>query len=241
MKKKPSIGGLERFGLTESSFRRLGNRKVEATIYLRTYDVTPTVRKLRPSKRFPHIAKRAERLIQTLRGRHPGVLFRVDGGKVSTSKAREQRPPSSLLVQGSARGIFALARSPETSLVWVTKVGNRRPRQAKPEPELGWYCVRALVAIRVEGQASGLQTTEDRFVLVRASSFEDAKKRLKRQWRGYARPYLNSGGRMVSWQLDHIVDVYDTCPTAIDPSGTEVYSKLGRRRMRPKYVWRPKF
>lgn len=44
---------------------------------------------------------------------------------------------------------------------------------------------------------------------------------------------------MVRWQLDHVVDVYDACENDIDPSGTEVYSKLGHRRMRPKYVWRP--
>jgi hypothetical protein len=46
---------------------------------------------------------------------------------------------------------------------------------------------------------------------------------------------------MVSWQLEGVVDVYSTCEKDIDPTGTEVYSKLGHRRMRSKYVWRPKF
>jgi hypothetical protein len=87
----------------------------------------------------------------------------------------------------------------------------------------------------------GKQSTEDRFVLVRASSFEDAKKRLNRQWRKYATPYLNSDGQMVSWSLDRVIDVYDIGETELDPAGTEVYSKLGQRRMRPKYVWRPTF
>jgi hypothetical protein len=82
--------------------------------------------------------------------------------------------------------------------------------------------------------------TEDRFVLVRASSFEDAKKRLKQQWRKYANPNLNSDVKMVRWTLDKIIDVYDTGETEIHPDGTEVYSKLGRRRMRPQNVWRPK-
>jgi hypothetical protein len=76
--------------------------------------------------------------------------------------------------------------------------------------------------------------------LVRAASFEDAKKRLRKQWREYAKPYLNSEGQMVSWHLDRVLDVYQTCEADIDPAGTEVYSKLGHRRMRSKYVWRPK-
>lgn len=45
---------------------------------------------------------------------------------------------------------------------------------------------------------------------------------------------------MVSWQLDHVVDVYFIDEKNIDPSGTEVYSRLGNRKMRPQYVWRPK-
>jgi len=75
--------------------------------------------------------------------------------------------------------------------------------------------------------------------LVRAASWQDAKKRLERHWREYATPYLNSEGEMVSWSLDRVIDVYETGETQIDPAGTEVYSKLGKRRMRPEYVWRP--
>ena len=76
-------------------------------------------------------------------------------------------------------------------------------------------------------------------MLVRAASFEDAKTRLRRQWRECASPYLNSEGRMVSWQLDHVTDVYSTGETEIYPAGTEVYSKLSSRRTRAKYTWRP--
>jgi hypothetical protein len=85
-----------------------------------------------------------------------------------------------------------------------------------------------------------MQMTEDRFLLVRASSSEDAKKRLRQLWKEYAAPYLNIEGQMVSWSLDKVIDVYETGETEIDPAGTEVYSKLGQRRMRREYVWRPK-
>jgi glycerol-3-phosphate O-acyltransferase len=84
-----------------------------------------------------------------------------------------------------------------------------------------------------------MQHTEDRFVLVHASSWQDAKRRLRQQWRDYATPYLNSEGQMVSWWLERVVDVYETGETQIDPAGTEVYSRLGSRRMRPEFVWHP--
>jgi len=232
-----SVGGLEQFGLNESSFRRLGNQKAQALVFLRTYDLTPAVRRFPPSKRLSYMAARAEKWIETLRRKYPRLLFRVNEG--TKGSRNRKRPASSLSVQCSAREILGLARSAEIQSVWVTKVGNLRSRLTKPAVALAWYCVRAFVVIQVEGATSGLQTTEDRFVLVRASSFEDAEKRLRNQWREYARPYLNSEGRMVRWQLDHVVDVYDACENDIDPSGTEVYSKLGHRRMRPKYVWRP--
>jgi hypothetical protein len=77
-------------------------------------------------------------------------------------------------------------------------------------------------------------------MLVRAMSFDDAEKRLRRKWREYASLYLNPNGQIVSWSLDRVTDVYDTGETEIDSAGTEVYSKLGQRRMRPEHVWRPK-
>lgn len=122
---------------------------------------------------------------------------------------------------------------PGVSNVHVDAVSGMRKQRESREAR-NWYCVRGLVAIVVEGQATGMQGTEDRFLLVRAQSFEDAERRLKNTWREYAEPYLNSSGRMVSWRLESIVDVYHLFDTDLDPTGVEVYSKLGRRRLRPE-------
>jgi hypothetical protein len=69
--------GLERFGLHEASFARLGGRKVQAYVHLRTYDVTAAVRRLRPSKRLRYMASRVDRWIESLRRLHPQVSFRA--------------------------------------------------------------------------------------------------------------------------------------------------------------------
>ncbi|PYU20462.1 MAG: hypothetical protein DMG32_22280 [Acidobacteria bacterium] len=119
---------------------------------------------------------------------------------------------------GPAREVLHLLDARAVSSIHVTKVAGHDRRPARKSP-LSWYCVRALVVIRVEYATSGMQNIEDRFVLVRASSAEDTKKRLKHQWHEYARPYLNPNGEMVSWQLDHIADVYQHSRPKLTPRG----------------------
>lgn len=233
------VSGLDLFGLQAASFRRLGNRKVRAFVYLRTYDVTTAVKRLPPSKRFSYMASRVDKWIAGLRLLYPELRFQVKGGVSAGRVRRWSQLPTTLQVQATAREVLALANASGVSSVYVTRIAGHRRRSLQKRP-VAWYCVRATVVIRVEGATSGLQTTEDRFILVRAASSHDAKKRLKKQWREYAIPSLNSNGQLVSWSLEKVTDIYDTWETEIDPAGTEVYSKLGHRRMRPEYVWRPK-
>jgi len=233
------VTGLEELKLTESSFRRLGSREVRAFMHLRSDDVTPAVQRLPPAQRFAYMSARADRWADGLRHRHPGLSLQRGYGQWSASGARRwPHLPRSLLFRGPARELLAIAGSSGVRSVHVAKVAGYRRRSRNSK--LAWYCVRALVVIRVEQARSGVQNTEDRFVLVRASSFQDAKKRLRQQWREYVAPYLNSDGQMVSWSFDKVIDVYETGETEIDPAGTEVYSKLGKRKMRSEYVWCPK-
>jgi len=104
---------------------------------------------------------------------------------------------------------------------------------------LGWFSVLGVVAIQVEGQVKDSLDLEDRLMLVKANDPEDAQRRLQRMWSRYAEPYMNSAGYLVRWQLISVRDVYTLPDEAIDPRGTEVYSKLRRARMQPEYRWRP--
>jgi len=80
---------------------------------------------------------------------------------------------------------------------------------------------------------------EDRLVLVRAKSEREAEARLSRKWRAYSKPYLNPYGELVRWKLTEIRDVYELFDDEIDPSGTEVYSRIRTRRMRRGDRWMP--
>ena len=233
------VTGLEEFELTDSSFRLLGNREVRAFVHLQTHDVTRAVQRLPISQRGQYMVARAQHWIDGLRRRYPGLLLQKSDAEAYGSGVRRwSRLPHSLLFCGPAREVLAIAGAAGVRSVHVAKVAGYPQRRPRKSP-LAWYCVRALVVVCVEEATAGLQYTEDRFVLVRASSFEDAKKRLRQQWQEYATPYLNSEGQMVSWSLDKVIDVYETGETELNPCGTEVYSKLGKRRMRPEYVWRP--
>jgi hypothetical protein len=225
------IAGLESFGLRATDVRRLADRKCHVSISLRTYEVTPAVLRLRPPERHPYLEARVRRWLPTIE--------RALSGRVLEC-IPNRRLPSRIETDATLREISKVARLPGVEYVHPLKIAGfrRRPHRAA---KLCWYCVRARVAVQVEGMATGVQTIEDRFVVVQATSSDDAGRRLGKPWAEYAKPYLNSKGCLVRWQLEKVVDVCSTGEEALDPRGTEVYSRLYGRRMKPEFVWKPAF
>jgi len=131
-----------------------------------------------------------------------------------------------------------LRKVPGMSYVWIRRVEGLKRVAAKPGDE--WYAVRGRVMIQIEGQRKGLQKFEDRIVLVRARTYEEAERRAMREFKAYAQNvYLNSRGRKIRWQLEKIVDMYETDLKDLDPKGTEVWSSLHSRRIRREFEWHP--
>lgn len=224
------ITGLDAFGLVSTELPRLGARAVLAYVHLKTYEITPAVVRVACRDRHRYLLQRAERWIERLRRLFPGRSFGIRS---------DTAIPSSLGVRLRAHEVAEVARQPGVRSIHVAQIKSRRRRQTLLR-ENEWYCVRARVAVQVEGQSKGLQTIEDRFIVVRARSFQDAEKRLTQEWREYASPYLNGDGRLVRWQCEKIVDVYSTSETDLEAKGTEVYSKLSTRRMKTRYAWNPR-
>lgn len=119
-------------------------------------------------------------------------------------------------------------------------VEGRKKRNPRPQKSLDWYAVKGIYAIQVEGAIKGMQSYEERILLVRAMSFDEAKKKAWKESENYVDPYLNSNGEVVRWQLEKIVDIYWTSIEEFDPNGTEVFSALYQRRMKPAYEWHPR-
>jgi uncharacterized protein DUF4288 len=222
--------GLENFNLIPSAFFRLRNRTATIRVYLKNRDINAQIVSLEPNKRRLYQAIRWKRWSAQLQKTFPAATFTPDS---------PSGPPSSLATTLSIREIKRLVDLPCVHSILVKHISGYTRRRKLQHP-LSWFCLRALVAIQIEGQTHGNQSIEDRFVIVRALSAKDAKRCLQSEWLDYATPYLNSDSRLVRWNLEKVVDVYEMIGDEINPKGTEVYSRLRSRRMKPAYQWQPR-
>jgi len=107
-----------------------------------------------------------------------------------------------------------------------------------------FFCIKMTVAIQVEGAKKGLQTYEERYVLVKAKSSEEAYKKIERHSKHYEKPYLNAQGQLVRWKVESLDDCYVTDIVNSDdmnePGGAEVFSVLKRRKLTSKRYWNGK-
>jgi hypothetical protein len=218
---------LDRLGITSAALARL-RRRIRVDVRLRAYAVTATVARLSAPERHPFLRRRATRWLAGLYAAFPAAGWKV------TEDSRGI--PHALHGRVAAKDVATLAKRPGVEAVTVTSIPGYRLRRTRAAQRT-WFCVRGSVAIQIEGQRAGLQSTEDRFMLVRATSAADARRRLRRLWREYATPYVNPFGELVRWQLERVTDVYDILEDELDPDGAEVYSKLSNRRMRAEFVW----
>jgi len=223
------VRGLDAFGLALGDLRRLRDRVCHLSVNFKTYEIVPALLRVAPARRHEYLRARVEKWVAGLR-RLPGG----DGLKL------EPNGSLPLSAAGPARvsDIAALSALRGVDYVFISKIRGLR-RSPTATRRMSWYCVRGNVALQVEGQKTGMQVVEDRFVVTRATSFEHAVRRLRTEWASYSRPYLNPEGRLVRWQLEHIKDVYLIDDLEQLPDPTEVYSRLSSRRMKQEYVWIP--
>ena len=220
------IIGLSEFGLTARALRSTPQRTVTYCIQLRGPQLGP-LKHLTPSQRNRSLAAHLKGSIAALTQGHHFTSF----------QPRSTRRPWSIDAVSDARAFLALARSPHVRSLSVSKVSGARRRTRAQGPLL--FTVRARVVVQVEGQSRGMQTVEERFITVRASTEAEALRALRPMWRLYAEPYLNPYGQLVRWHLEEVLEVYRTYDSQLSPSGTEVYSRLSSRRVNPGLVWRP--
>ncbi len=150
------------------------------------------------------------------------------------------KPHASFTATLQANRLSKLLKEKNVWYVSLLEVEGMKKTKQRSKKPLDWYAVKGGYAIQVEGQTNGLQGYEDRILLVKATSFDDAEKKAWKESKIYAEPpHLNCYGEMVRWQLEKIVDVYWTDIVELDPNGTEVFSALKDRRMKPEYEWHP--
>ena len=226
--KKPLIFWLDEFGLSLGQLTSLGSAKIKLHVHLRHIN-EKTLFNFKPSQRIEKMKRHYELLLSRVKKKWSDGPLDVDYTK---------RQPRGFSAFVEARRISRLLQLPEISSIWLDEIPGRKRVSAKPEER--WFSVKARFAIQVEGQRTGMQSYEDRIVMVRATSIQDAENKLQPEFEQYGTPYLNPHGYMVRWKFERVLDVYEVGDEKIDPRGVEVFSLLAQRRMKPKYMWKAK-
>lgn len=224
---KPSIYGLDKYGLTLKELLALKERLISVRAHICYADRSPLFR-FPPETRRKKSSDMQIDLFKKLREIWPSDDFEIIGSKTR---------PGGLSGQIKAADLPKLLKKNIVAHIWVENIDGIKKR--KPEKKKLWFAVKAHFAIQIEGQTSGYQDVEERTVIVKAYDCNDAKKRLMKDFREYDSPHLNKYGYMVRWHFEKVVDVYEIIENTIDPNGTEVYSEFIRRRVKPELEWHP--
>lgn len=222
-------------GLNEWVFTKKINpnkRQAEVSIYLK-YPPIKTLLSYSP-------AERKDRIKQLLSGHLNKLLntIQVDNYTLigSTSKPRgiTTTIPFSLLKK--------IAKMPYVGLVFIINI--RHAKKLKPAKKAhSYYCVKMTVVCEIEGRKKGFQTMEERFVLIKANSFEQAYKKMEKQKKAYEEPYLNAYGECVRWKIERFDDCFLTDIHTLEdlnaPEGIEVFSafKPHKRKITSLHYW----
>lgn len=123
--------------------------------------------------------------------------------------------------------------------IFINKISSAKKKRVRASKS--FYCIKMTVAIEIEGLEKGMQTFEERFVIVKAKSQDDAYLKMEKQKKSYGKPYLNSDCRQVRWRVESFDDCYETGVIKLsefnNPEGVEVFSKLKSRKLTPERIW----
>lgn len=105
-----------------------------------------------------------------------------------------------------------------------------------------YFCFKVIFQVQVKGKKKGIQTIEDRFMLVKAANLEKAEAKIKKEFKDYEKPYLNPYGELVRWKFESIEESFQTF--IVDKNDfnkpVEVFSKLRTRRLKKENIWNGK-
>lgn len=204
-------------------------RYAEVAIMLQYVDVN-SISHFEPKERKKKIdedqREKFQKLIQTYLFNDYKII-----GTSKRPKGIKTRIPFSIL--------YDIEKLPYVEGVIFIKIdGARKKRQKKVQR---YFCVKMTAVIEIEGYQDGLQKIEDRFVIIKAQSQDDAYLKLEKQKENYVAPYLNSDGRFVRWRIESFDDSYEielhNITDLNNPEGVEVYSKFRSRRLKKEKAW----
>lgn len=206
-------------------------RKLEISIYLR-YPETEEVASVELKERKKYRDKFLKCQFNDLLEKVKQPVYTLIGSN---------RSPRGIKMEITLNKLTTIVKLSCVQNVFIKKIQNATKK--KVTQALEFFCVKMTVAIQIEGITAGMQTYEERYVIVKARDVEDAYRRVAKQEKSYATPYLNSDCRLVRWKIESYDDCFSTGITDTNSfnehAGNEVFSVLKSRKLNKDRVWNP--
>lgn len=224
---------LDEWGLSEESLARL-NHLAQVSIHIKYPGYEPFV-DLAPQERRRAIDAHHRQAYRRLIALLPDIDFQRLGNHIRPIGIQIQ-----IQLDQLARLLPILAQDADLNSVSIETIEGLELKAT--EQEAFFWSIQARFAIQIENVTGGLQKYEDRLLLVKAFTEEEAQQKLLKGFESYAKPYLNSSGLLVRWKFEAFTDSYrlDVCSPEdfLNEQGVEVFSILGNRRLRPGQEWK---
>ncbi len=183
--------------------------------------------------------ERTRRIAALLRAKYQALKAALPPGEYE--KLGSHYRPAGIRRRLPVRQLPALLKLAAVEEVWLEEIEGLAPRPPVAAPSC--WSIKARFAVQIEQQTTGLQTVEERILLVTAPDEETARQLLLPTFADYAEPYLNSAGCLVRWQFEQFLDAYEVeagaLASQLPPEGLEVFSETKSRRLTPARAWLP--
>lgn len=187
-------------------------------------------------------AERLKTIAQQMRARLEAISATGKLSKGKLFKDSNRRGGRFNRVRGEVRvaDIPAIAQLGFVDSIQIENTnGERIKRKVTNKRKEHYYCVKMTVAIQIEGRAKGMQGFEERYILFKASSEDEAVAKAEEAALSYEKAYLNSAGELVRWKVESFGDVYEVVPdNQWNLNGAEVFSIMRNRKLTPERAWK---
>jgi hypothetical protein len=228
------IFGLDDFGIIDTDLaNQYADKKFSISISFSYYPDVESLRPLTPQQRRQIVCKYLRDQYKVVKDHYPSSDYQIKGTRFK---------PYGITGQLTGRQLARLQSNDKIKSITVEQVEGlkKMEKETSSEPETCtlplYFSVKGLFVAQFDGSdASGkIQLTEERIVLVKALNWDEAIKKARVEFENYGQKgVLSSSYYFVTWKFLKILDVYDSGITALDPDGTEVYSIMKRRQLKP--------
>lgn len=228
-KNKIDIQGLEEYGLKLKDLSKFNDKKSKFHIYIHQR-LNKTLIKLSPKERLEYIRKqklRQKKLIDN----NFHLPYEIIGSEKEFDGCR---------FKGTVRDIIKLSKLLNSKKInclntfWVDSISGIKKVRMPQKKQL--FTIVARFAINIENQTSGMQSYEERHLMILARDEFHAEKLFYKKIKNYNEAYLNEFGEKVTWDFEEILEIYHVLSQIedLEKEGIETYSILKNRRYKKR-------